>query len=213
MMKGALLRETFEERHALGKTFASDFFKIAARSVTLGNFEFRERVGDAFDFDVAARGDIHGAAERVGKFAEDLGHFPGGFEVKLVGGELHSIRVAHGLAGLDAEQDFLSVGVAVMEIVAVVGGNEWNSGLFREADEVFVHALLDFQPLVLNFKEEIAFSENVLEAISIVSRKIEFLIHHRLGDRAAEAGGEGDETLAVFGEKIEINARLVIEAF
>src|SRR3984957_10588624 len=213
MMKDALLRQALKERHALRKTFAGDFFEITAGGVAFGNFEFGQRVGDTFDFDVASRGNIHGAAERVGKVAEDLGHFLGGLEVKLIGGELHAIGIAHCLAGLDAEQDFLSVRVAVMQIVAIVGGNERDAGFFGEPDEVFVYALLDFQPLVLNFEKEITFSENVLETISILSRKIEFLIHHRLGDRAAGAGGRGDEALAVLRKEIEINARLVIEAF
>jgi hypothetical protein len=103
--------------------------------------------------------------------------------------------------------------VAVMEIVAVVGGDERDAGFLGEADEVFVYALLDFKALVLNFEEEIAFAENVAEAISILAGQVEFFIHHRFGDRAAKAGGEGDEAFAVLGEKIEINAWLVIEAF
>ena len=67
-----------------------------------------------FDFDVAARGDIDGAADGVGNFLKHLGHFLGGLEIKLVGGELHAMRVAHHLAGLNAEQDFLGMSIFVM---------------------------------------------------------------------------------------------------
>ena len=46
-----------------------------------------------------------------GNFAEDLRHLFGGLEEKLVGGKFHALRVAHGLAGLNAQQHFLRVGV------------------------------------------------------------------------------------------------------
>jgi len=52
------------------------------------------------------------------------------------------------LAGLDAEQDFLGVRVAVMQIVAIVGGDEGDAGFLGEPHEVFVYALLNFQALV-----------------------------------------------------------------
>src|ERR1700730_2808240 len=96
------------------------------------SFELRERIGDALDFDVAARSNVHGAAQRLGKLAENLGHFDSALEVKLVGLELHAIRVAHGLAGLDAEQHFLGVSVFVMKVMTIVGGDERNTGLFRK---------------------------------------------------------------------------------
>ncbi len=213
MAKRALLRKSFEEWHALRKTFACDLFEIAARCVALGNLEFRERVGNALDLDVAARGDIHGAGERVGKFAENSGHFLGGLEVKLVGGKLHAIGIAHGLAGLDAEQDFLGMRVTVMQIVAIVRSDQGDAGFFRQADQVFVHALLDFQALVLNFKEEVALAEYVPQAIGILAGEIELFIHHGFSDRAAQAGGKGYQSFAVLGEQVQIDAWLVIKTF
>src|SRR5437660_460623 len=98
MVPNVMICETFS-RPYLRETFARDLFEITAGRVSFRNLEFRKGVGNAFNFHVAARGDIHSAAERVRKLTEDLGHFLGGLEIKLVGGELHAIRIAHGLAG------------------------------------------------------------------------------------------------------------------
>ena len=156
-----LLGEALEIRDALGEAFAGYFFEVAAGGVARGNFEFGKRVGDVLDLDVAASGDIDGARERVGDFAENLGHLLGGLEVELVGGEFHAVGVAHGLAGLNAEQDFLSVSVFMVEIVAIIGGNDGDAGFLGEAEEFPVDALFDFEALVLDFEEEIAFAEDV----------------------------------------------------
>ena len=107
------------------------------------------------DFHVAALRDVHGAAQRIRHFPEHLRHLRRGLEIKLVGRELHAMRVAHGLAGLNAQQDFLRVRVVVMQIVAIVGGHQRNSGFFRQPHQFRVHAFLDFQPLILNLQEEI----------------------------------------------------------
>jgi hypothetical protein len=40
-----------------------------------------------------------------------------------------------------------------------------------------------------------------------------FLFDDGFGDRAAQAGGERDETLAVLGEQVVVDARFVVEAF
>ncbi len=129
--QNALLPQTLEVRRARGKPFADHFFEKASGGMAFGNLELREWIGDALNFDIAARSNVHGPAQRLGKFAENLRHFHGALEVKLVGRKLHAMRVAHGLAGLNAEQNFLSVGVFVMQIVAIVGGNQRNARSFE----------------------------------------------------------------------------------
>src|SRR4029077_8230487 len=100
------------------------------------------------------RSDIHSAAQRLRKLAEYLRHLHGRLEVKLVGLEFHSIRVAHGRAGLDAEQDVLGVSVVVMDVMPIVGGDDMNTGLFRKTDQFAVDILFDRQPLILDLEEE-----------------------------------------------------------
>src|SRR5260370_611172 len=134
------------------------------------NFELRERIRDALHFDVAARRDVHRAAQRFRKLAENLRHFDSTFEVKLVGSELHAIGVAHGLAGLDAEQHFLGVRVVVIQVMTIVRGNERYAGLFGETEQFAVDIFFDRQSLILDFQEEIPFAENVAQPVSILTR-------------------------------------------
>ena len=178
-----------------------------------GTLNSGKGVGDAIDLDVAASGDIDGAGDGFGNFAKDLGHFLSGLEIELVGGELHAMRVAHGLAGLDAEQDFLSVSVVVVEIVAIVGGDEGDAGFFGETNELRVDALFDGEALILNLEEEIAFAEDVAEAVGVFAGLVEFVVDDTFGDGAAETGAESDEAFGMFAEEIVIDARLVVEAF
>ena len=175
------------------------------------NFELRKRIRDTLNFHVAAQSDFHGAAQRFRDFAEDLRHLRGAFEVKLIGLKLHAIRIAHGLAGLDAEQNFLGVSVVVMKVVTIVGGHERDAGLFRKTDQFAIDVFFDRQSLVLNFEEEIAFAENVAQAVSILARLIVLLIHDGFGHRASQACRKGDQALAVFGKQVVVNARFVIE--
>ena len=96
--------------------------------------------------------------------------------------------------------------------MAVVGGDQRNAGFFRQPHQVAIDARLDFQPLVLHFEEEIAFAENIAQAVGVRARLVVFLGEQRVGHFAAQAGGKRDQSLAVLGEKLVIHARLVIEA-
>ena len=78
----------------------------------------------------ATLGELHGAADHFGRVGEELFHFRRAFHVELVGIELEALGVVDGVRGLDAEQDFVGVGVVVAEVVGVVGGDEGDVELF-----------------------------------------------------------------------------------
>ena len=124
------------------------------------------------------------------------------------------LRVAHGLAGLDAEHDFLSARIGLRQIVAIICGHQRDAGFFGEADDILIEFFFDFEALILNFKEEIIFAENFLQPIRGCARFfVAGIVEQRFIHFPAEAGGESDQSLAVFGEKVVIDARLVIKAF
>ena len=89
-----------------------------------------------------------------------------------------------------------------MQIVAIVGGHQRDAGFFREADEVLIDALFDFQALVLNFQEEIPFAENIAQPVGVFARLVELFVDDGFGDRSAQAGGERDEAFAVLGKQV-----------
>jgi hypothetical protein len=123
------------------------------------------------------------------------------------------MRVAHRLAGLNAEQDFLRVRVGVPEVVAIVRGDQGDAGLARQTDDFGVDALFDFEPLVLNFEEEIVLSENVAQAVRCFASLVRFLVNQIFGDCAAQARRQCDQASAVFRQQVVVDPRLVIETF
>src|SRR6266699_475103 len=213
MPQEALLRLPLELRNACGKALPDNCFEIARGGMPFGDFELRERIGDALDLDVAARSDVHGAAQRFRKLAENMGHFRRALEVELVGLELHAVRVAHGLAGLDAQEHVLRVSVVMVEVMSIVGGNQWDTSLFRKPNQFAVDILFDRQSLILNFEKEIAFAEDIAQTIGILARLIVLLIDDRFGHRAAKTGGKRNQSFAVFRKQIVVNARAIIETF
>jgi hypothetical protein len=114
---------------------------------------------------------------------------------------------------LNAQQDFLSVSVLVMEVVAIVGGDEGDASFLGETDELRVDALFDGEALILNFEVEIAFAENVTEAIGGIAGLIVLFFDDAFGDGATKTGSERDETPGMFAKEIVVDARLVVEAF
>ncbi len=183
----ARLGPRFEDRQARNETFAGDGLEITVDGLSIGNLEVRKRILDRVNLYVAALRDRHRPFQRFGDFAKHLRHFFRGLEEKLVGGKFHAVRVAHRLPGLDAEQHFLRMRIGMLQIMAIVGSDKRNAGLARETHNFRVDAFLDFQALVLNFQEEVPFSENVAQAVSRFSGLIRAFFHQVLGDGAAQA--------------------------
>ena len=82
----------------------------------------------------------------------------------------------------------------------------------READEVAVDARVLLEALVLDFEEEIAFAENIVQTVGVRAGLIVLFGEEGVGDFAAQTGGERDQSFAVLGEELMVHARLVIKA-
>ena len=80
--------------------------------------------------------DLLGIGAGLRNHCEQIIHLIGGFDVKLIGLELHPVGVLNGLSGLDAEQDALHLGVIFSQIVGIVGGGHRDAGLPGQLDEL-----------------------------------------------------------------------------
>jgi hypothetical protein len=207
------LRASLQHRDARSKPLARHGREIGVYRVSLGHLKIREGIFHRFDLYVASLGNRHGALERLGKFSEHLRHFLGGLEKELVGGEFHAVRVAHGLAGLNAEQHFLGVGIGMFQVMAIVGGHQGNSGFLGERHDLRIDALFDVQALILNFEKKITFSKDVAQAVGRVARLGRALFHQVFRYSAAQARRKRDQAAAVFRQQVIIYSRLVIKAF
>ena len=105
--------------------------------------------------------DFLGVVAGLRHHGEQIVHFIRRLDVEFVGLELHLVGVLNGLAGLDAEQDALHLGVIPAQIVGVVGGCHRDAGLPRQLDELGQNDSILFQAVVLQLNVVIALAEQV----------------------------------------------------
>ena len=102
------------------------FFKQGAMRQTGIGLELGKVIGLEIEFHMAAVGDGLGVGNGLGTVGKGLGHLLGGFEIELIGPEFEAVLVKDGLSGLDAEKHLMGPDIALIEIMAVVGGGQGN---------------------------------------------------------------------------------------
>ncbi len=143
---------------------------------------------------------------------EELPHFFRGLQIELVGVELEPVRVVERRAGLDAQQRGVRLGVLLVGVVRVVGGEQPGVELARHLHELRVDVTLFGQTVVLELDEERVAPEDVLETRRRVARRRVIALHEPLAHEPAQAAARRDETLAVVLEQLEVDAGLRVEA-
>ena len=114
------------------------------------------------------------------------------------------------LAGLEAEEHLVGLGILPVQVVAVIGGHEGEPQLPCQFQEPPVRGRLLRQGVFLEF-EIVA----VPERVRIPLRRGPGLLHPVpeavRGNLSLEAGGEGDEPFAVLRQDLLVDAGLVVE--
>ena len=83
-----------------------------------------EAVGVEGDLATLGNSDrIFNGAVTIGKIAL---HLLGRLEVQLIGVEHEPIRISNGLLGLDTQQHLVSLCILLIEVMAVIGGHQWD---------------------------------------------------------------------------------------
>ena len=81
------------------------------------------------NFQITAIGYFDGIGNCFRVSLEALPHFTGRFEIKGIGGKAEMFGVSYSFSGLDAEQDFMGMRVFPVQVVTIVGSNEFNTKL------------------------------------------------------------------------------------
>ena len=207
------LLKRFEAHAPLLETLAGDVFEEAIDGVLGWHAELGKRLLDGRELDVAALRDVPGAVERILHLIEQRHHFFARFDVERRLIEAHPVRVRHRLPGLDAKHDFVGAGVVFAQVVRIVGGDQRNACVGREAVNQGQHFGVGIEAMVLQFEKEIVLAEQVCIFVSQPARIFVLIGQQRLVHIAAQAGRQRDQALGVAREQIFIDARLVIEAF
>jgi len=85
-----------------------------------------------FEFEIDSPRNLDAVAQLLGIGAECARHLLGRLDIKFVGIETPSRFISHRLAGLDAEQDFVRLGVFAMQVMAIIGRDQRQPDLFAD---------------------------------------------------------------------------------
>ena len=162
--------------------------------------------------DVGHLGDPAGVADRLELVREQRGHLGRGLHVELGRVELHPVGRVEVVAGPDAEQHVVGLGLVLAHVVQVVGDDEREADLGRQPDQLLVEPLLFGHAVVLELEEEAVLAEDVAVLPGHLSGELPVVDLERLRDLAAQARREPDEPGAVPGEVLPVDPRLVVVA-
>ena len=162
--------------------------------------------------DLGHLGDAPRVADRLELVREQGRHLVGGLQVELGRVEAHPVRRVEVVAGPDAQQDVVGLGLLLADVVQVVGHDERQSGLGGEPEELLVEPALVGQAVILQLEIEAVLAEDVAVLAGHLPRELPVVHLERLGDLAAQAGGQPDQSGAVLGEVLAVDPRLVVVA-
>ena len=162
--------------------------------------------------DVGHLGDAPAVLDRVRLVREEGRHLGRGLDVELLGLELQAPGRVEVVAGPDAQQHVVGLGLLAPDVMQVVGHDQGQVDLRGQAQELLVEARLLGQAVVLQLEEEVVLAEDVAVLAGDRAGQLPVLDLERLGHLAAEAGAEADEALAVLRQVLAVDARLVVVA-
>src|SRR5699024_3967902 len=118
------------------QTFPAELFKVSLVIHPVGGLIVWNFGVAKVKIKLALLGDFDGIGAGLRHHRTEIVHLIGGFDVELVGLELHLVGVLDGVAGLDAEQDLLNPGVLLAEVVGVIGGRHGDAGIPGQLDQL-----------------------------------------------------------------------------
>src|SRR6185369_8374339 len=137
---------------ALLKSLDSFLFQHAVKGQPLYMVDLRKVIGIEIKFDIALFGNCQGIGQRLWRIVEGGGHLVRRLDVEFVGRKLHPVRIVHRLAGLDAEQHLMRLGIFPVQIVAVIRGYQRQIQLGAELDKLLVDNILLRKGVFLDLK-------------------------------------------------------------
>ncbi len=151
-------------------------------------------------------------SQASGSSDQTCAHLGARLEVEVARVEAEPLRVVHGRAGADAQQDVVRVGVGRVHVVQVVGGDQRQVEGAGDAQQVLAEPALDGQPVVHELAEVVAGAEDVAGVGGDGERAVVVARLQPPVDLAARAAGGADQPGAVALEQLPVEARLVVVA-
>ena len=197
---------------ALVCTLHREVAQVRVLVVTLWHGERRQDRLAELDLDVGALSDEQRVVARVGQLAEDVAHLGRRLDVEVVAVELEALGVGLEHAGLHAQQRVVGLGVFLVRVVAVVGGEQRRLQPAGDLEQRLEDPHVVFDAVILELDEEVVAAEHVLEARGRLERGLLLPREDELRDESAEAAARGRDALVMALEQLPVGARLVVVA-
>ena len=161
--------------------------------------------------EIAAVGNLQGIGKGILPVGKELTHLFLGFQVELLGLHLHAGWIRNTLAGLDGHKDVLIVGVFLIYIVSIVGEDEGNAGFFVDPDQAGSSPLLIRDAVVLDFKIEILFAEEVSQLQRLALCLVIVAANNALSNVPSHTAGETEESFGMLMQQCPVDTGFDIE--
>ena len=139
----------FFRRIVQHKPVEAELIEIFPRRVTLRHIKARQLCDAELALPVAAVGNLLGIFQRLQRIRKKLRHLLRRFHKILSALVAHTILVLQLLAGLDAEQDVVRLGVGRQRVMHVVRRRQLDAGLRAHAQKLLVDDLLVGDSMIL----------------------------------------------------------------
>ena len=162
VLQPALRRQRLQPRAPLLESLPRDVFEIAVGRVCSGgtpNFGNGSCTGRSFIWQRCAMSQVRSSACSTSPNSAIISSRDLEIERGLL--EAHAIRIRHGLAGLDAQHDFVRARVVLAQIMRIVGRHQRNAGVGRQPIDQRQHARVRLEAVILQFEEEILRPEQI----------------------------------------------------
>ena len=97
----------------------------------------------------------------LGEFAPGVPHFLRRHDVEVTRVEAEALRIVHRGARTDAQQNIVRVSIVRMDVVGVIGRDKWEIQCLRDTQEIRAELPLDAQPMIHQFDEVVARTQDV----------------------------------------------------
>jgi hypothetical protein len=162
------------------------------------------------ELDVAAVRDLECVLAGARPGREALMHLLGGLQVELIRVELEPLRIRELASRVDAQQHLVRGRVVLVRVVRIVRCHPRDAHLGSDAHEFVVERLLRRESMVLELEIETV-AEQLPVLRDLATGPGEIAGDDQLRDLRAQAPGQADDAVGVFGEQLPIRPGLVME--
>ena len=113
---------------------------------------------------------------------------------------------------MDAQQHLVRVGIFGAQVVDVARADGRQSQLVGQLEQDRIDLVVLLKARVLNLDVDVILAEDLHHQVELGPCRILVVAHDRLIDATRQAAAEGDQTLRMLSEQVEVDARLVVVA-